>query len=77
MRASGDDQQIRRRQRAAEAATLGERIEQHPQAPITPIRHLFLDATFLDARWARNVENVSALMAAATPHGADRDEERN
>lgn len=28
-----------------------------------PIPYLYLDATFLDARWARKVENVSALVA--------------
>ncbi len=28
-----------------------------------PIPYLFLDATFLDARWAREIENVSALVA--------------
>ena len=27
--------------------------------------YLYLDATFLDARWARKVENVSALVAYA------------
>ena len=27
------------------------------------MRYLYLDATFLDARWARTVENVSALVA--------------
>jgi len=45
-------------------ATLGEKVEQLRKAPITgPILYLFLDATFLDARWARKVENVSALVA--------------
>lgn len=28
-----------------------------------PVPYLYLDATFLDARWARTVENVSALVA--------------
>lgn len=28
-----------------------------------PIAYLYLDATFVDARWARTVENVSALVA--------------
>jgi len=28
-----------------------------------PITYLYLDATFLDARWARSVENVSSLVA--------------
>jgi len=32
--------------------------------------YLYLDATFVDARWARKVENVSALIAYAVgPHG--------
>jgi putative transposase len=45
-------------------ATLGEKVEQLRKAPIPgPIPYLFLDATFLDARWARKVENVSALVA--------------
>ena len=38
-------------------ALRSERIEEHP--------YLYLDATFLDARWARTVENVSALVAYA------------
>ena len=45
-------------------ATLGEKVEQLRKAPIPgPIPYLFLDATFIDARWARKVENVSALVA--------------
>jgi transposase-like protein len=43
---------------------LGEQVEQLRRAPIKgPIPYLYLDATFLDARWARAVENVSALVA--------------
>jgi transposase-like protein len=43
---------------------LGEQVEQLRRAPIEgPIPYLYLDATFLDARWARTVENVSALVA--------------
>lgn len=46
------------------AKSLGEKVEEMREAPITgPIPYLFLDATFLDARWARKVENVSALVA--------------
>jgi putative transposase len=46
------------------AKSLNERVEDLRKAPITgPIPYLFLDATFLDARWARKVENVSALVA--------------
>lgn len=45
-------------------ASLEEKVEQLRKAPIVgPIPYLFLDATFLDARWARKVENVSALVA--------------
>lgn len=43
---------------------LGEQVEQLRRTPIEgPIPYLYLDATFLDARWARTVENVSALVA--------------
>ncbi len=46
------------------AKTLGTKVEELRKAPIVgPIPYLFLDATFLDARWAREVENVSALVA--------------
>jgi len=39
--------------------SLGEKVEALRKAPIAgPIPYLFLDATFLDARWARTVENV-------------------
>ncbi len=40
------------------------KVEALRKAPITqPVKYLYLDATFLDARWARSVENVSALVA--------------
>lgn len=43
---------------------LEDQVEELRRAPITgPIPYLYLDATFLDARWARTVENVSALVA--------------
>jgi transposase-like protein len=43
---------------------LGEQVEQLRRTPIEgPIPYLYLDATFLDARWARTVENVSVLVA--------------
>ena len=46
------------------AKTLGTKVDELRKAPIAdPIPYLFLDATFLDARWARTVENVSALVA--------------
>ena len=41
-------------------------VEALRSAPIEgPHPDLYLDATFLDARWARKVENVSALVAYA------------
>ncbi len=44
--------------------SLNEKVEELRKAPIVgPIPYLFLDATFLDARWARKVESVSALVA--------------
>lgn len=43
---------------------LGQQVEELRRAPIEgAIPYLYLDATFLDARWARTVENVSALVA--------------
>jgi transposase-like protein len=44
--------------------TLEQQVEGLRRAPITePITYLYLDGTFLDARWARKVENVAALVA--------------
>lgn len=43
---------------------LEEQVEALRESPIDkPAPYLYLDATFLDARWARSVENVSALVA--------------
>jgi transposase-like protein len=43
---------------------LSEQVEELRRARIEePIPYVYLDATFLDARWARSVENVSALVA--------------
>jgi len=43
---------------------LDDEVEALRRAPITePFAYLYLDATFIDARWARTVENVSALVA--------------
>jgi transposase-like protein len=43
---------------------LDERVEALRNARLDePFHYLYLDATFLDARWARSVENVSALVA--------------
>jgi transposase-like protein len=45
------------------------KVEGLRSMPISePIVYLYLDATFLDARWARKVENVSALVA----YGVDK-----
>lgn len=44
--------------------SLEEKVEALRRAPLTQaFPYLYLDATFLDARWARAVENVSALVA--------------
>jgi putative transposase len=53
---------------------LEEAVEALRQAPIEGEHpYLFLDATFVDARWARKVENVSALVAYAVgPDGHRR-----
>jgi transposase-like protein len=43
---------------------LEDQVDELRREPITePIPYLYLDATFVDARWARTVENVSALVA--------------
>jgi putative transposase len=43
---------------------LDDEVEGLRREPIAePITYLYLDATFVDARWARTVENVSALVA--------------
>ena len=49
-------------------------VEALRSAPIEgPHPYLYLDATFLNARWARKVENVSALVAyAVDPDGHRR-----
>ena len=48
------------------AKRLDEAVQELREAPIEgPHPYLYLDATFLDARWARKVENVSALVAYA------------
>jgi len=54
--------------------TLQQQIEALRQAPITEATpYLYLDATFVDARWARTVENVSALVAyGVAPDGHRR-----
>ena len=45
-------------------AKLQEQVDALRLAPISEaVPYLYLDATFLDARWARQVENVAALVA--------------
>src|SRR5207244_4538906 len=53
---------------------LEDEVEALRKAPIAePIAYLYLDATFLDARWARTVENVAALVAyGVAPDGKRR-----
>jgi Transposase, Mutator family len=49
---------------------LEDEVEALGTTPIAePIRYLYLDATFRDARWARTVENVAVLIAYGV--GAD------
>ena len=56
------------------AKRLDEAVEELRTSPIEGAHpYLYLDATFLDARWARKVENVSALVAYAVgPDGRRR-----
>ncbi len=56
------------------AKRLEEAVNELRVAPIEGAHpYLYLDATFLDARWARKVENVSALVAYAVgPDGHRR-----
>ncbi len=45
-------------------ARLEEQVDALRCAPLSePVIYLYLDATFLDARWARQVENISTLVA--------------
>jgi putative transposase len=56
------------------AKRLDEAVEELRQSPIEGAHpYIYLDATFLDARWAKKVENVSALLAYAVgPDGHRR-----
>jgi putative transposase len=56
------------------AKRLDEAVQELRSAPIEGAHpYLYLDATFLDARWAKKVENVSALVAYAVgPDGHRR-----
>lgn len=58
------DKQVTRSTVSRVTRRLEDEVEALRHAPITePIAYLYLDATFVDARWARTVENVSALVA--------------
>jgi putative transposase len=53
---------------------LEDKVEELRRKPITePVAYLYLDATFVDARWARSVENVSALVAYGIGPDGKRD----
>ena len=53
---------------------LEDQVEELRRQPITePVAYLYLDATFVDARWARSVENVSALVAYGIGPDGKRD----
>lgn len=56
------------------AKRLDEAVQELRRSPIEGAHpYLYLDATFLDARWAKKVENVSALLAyAVAPDGHRR-----
>jgi transposase-like protein len=55
------------------AKRLDDAVNELRQAPIEGAHpYLYLDATFLDARWAKKVENVSALVAYAVDSEGDR-----
>lgn len=52
---------------------LAEDVETLRKAPLaSAYPYLYLDATFVDARWARQVENVSALVAYAVGEDGHR-----
>jgi hypothetical protein len=56
--------QVDREPRDAGAKRLEDQVDELRRQRITePFAYLYLDATFVDARWARSVENVSALVA--------------
>lgn len=58
------DRQVKRSTVSRVTRRLEDEVETLRHAPITqPMAYLYLDATFVDARWARTVENVSALVA--------------
>lgn len=56
------------------AKRLEANVEALRQAPIEQaVPYLYLDATFLNARWARTVENVAALVAYGVTEGGMRE----
>lgn len=53
---------------------LEEKIEALRNSPLKgPYPYLYLDATFINARWARQVENVSVLIAYGVGEDGNRD----
>jgi transposase-like protein len=68
------DERVGRSTVSRVAKRLDDAVEALRTTPIEgPHPYLYLDATFLDARWARAVENVSALVAYAVgPDGHRR-----
>lgn len=67
-------EQVSRSTVSRTARKLDEAVTELREQPIEgPHPYLYLDATYLDARWARKVENVSALVAYAVgPDGKRR-----
>jgi transposase-like protein len=67
-------EQVSRSAVSRTAKRLEQAVDELRTQPIEgPHPYLYLDATFLDARWARKVENVSALVAYAVgPDGHRR-----
>ena len=67
-------EQVSRSTVSRTAKRLEQAVEElRSQAIEGPHPYLYLDATYLDARWARKVENVSALVAYAVgPDGHRR-----
>jgi putative transposase len=58
------DKRVKRSTVSRVTRRLEDEVEALRRAPIIePMAYLYLDATFVDARWARTVENVSALVA--------------
>lgn len=58
------DEKVSRSTVSRVTKTLEQRVDELRRIKLTePVPYVYLDATFLDARWARRVENVAALVA--------------